>query len=422
MYNNNKPFCVYLHTSPSNKYYVGITSAKNVENRWGKNGNDNIGDFRYTTLTSMGNNVLFGKDAIKFNGSKANGLPNADLKWEESEQTDLGLDFGFFNNALTFTVDYYSKKTNGMLMTMPIPSYVGETKPIGNVGDMENKGVEFELGYKWHIADAKFAVKGNATYLHNELTYIGLDDAYLEYDGIQGISGGSIARGVKGEPFPFFYGMKTNGIFQNYDEINSYVNPDGTLIMPDARPGDVRFVDVNGDGKISSEDRTNIGNGTPKWTFGFNFDAEWKGFDFNIFLQGVSGADVFDATYRTDITSGNFPTWMLGRWTGEGTSNKYPILRAGDKTYNWNVSDLYVHDGSYLRIKNMSLGYTLPKNITRKAYIERFRVYVMAENLVTWTKYWGFDPEISSNGKSLGIDRGVYPQARTWTVGCNITF
>ena len=389
---------------------------------WGKNGNDNIGDFRYTTLTSMGNNVLFGKDAIKFNGSKANGLPNADLKWEESEQTDLGLDFGFFNNALTFTVDYYSKKTNGMLMTMPIPSYVGETKPIGNVGDMENKGVEFELGYKWHIADAKFAVKGNATYLHNELTYIGLDDAYLEYDGIQGISGGSIARGVKGEPFPFFYGMKTNGIFQNYDEINSYVNPDGTLIMPDARPGDVRFVDVNGDGKISSEDRTNIGNGTPKWTFGFNFDAEWKGFDFNIFLQGVSGADVFDATYRTDIASGNFPTWMLGRWTGEGTSNKYPILRAGDKTYNWNASDLYVHDGSYLRIKNMSLGYTLPKNITRKAYIERFRVYVMAENLVTWTKYWGFDPEISSNGKSLGIDRGVYPQARTWTVGCNITF
>ena len=139
-------------------------------------------------------------------------------------------------------------------------------------------------------------------------------------------------------------------------------------------------------------------------------------------MRGVSGADVFDATYRTDITSGNFPTWMLGRWTGEGTSNKYPILRAGDKTYNWNASDLYVHDGSYLRIKNMSLGYTLPKNITRKAYIERFRVYVMAENLVTWTKYWGFDPEISSNGKSLGIDRGVYPQARTWTVGCNITF
>lgn len=394
---------------------------------WGKNGNDNIGDFLYTAMTVMGNNVLFGENAIKTNGSKANGLPNPDIKWEESEQTDLGLDFGFFNNALTFTVDYYIKKTNGMLMTMPIPSYVGEIKPTGNIGDMENSGIEFELGYKWNIADAKFAVKGNATYLHNELTYIGLEDnAYVEFsDGVQGISGGTIARGMRGEPFPFFYGMKTNGIFQNYDEINAYTHTDGTLIMPDARPGDVRFVDVNHDGKIDSGDRTNIGNGTPKWTFGFNFDAEWKGFDFNIFLQGVTGVDVFDATYRTDITSGNFPTWMLGRWTGEGTSNKYPILRAGDETYNWSASDLYVHDGSYLRIKNLSLGYTLPKNITRRLAIERFRVYVMAENLVTWTKYWGYDPEIASgpdNSRSLGIDRGVYPQARTWTIGCNITF
>lgn len=403
-----------------------LTNLK-IRASWGKNGNDNIGDFRYTTLTSMGNNVLFGKGTkedpvVKHNGSKSNGLANPDLKWEESEQIDLGVDFGFFNNALTFTADYYKKKTNGMLMTMPIPSYVGETKPIGNVGDMENSGFEFELGYKWNIGDAKFAVKGNATYLHNELTYIGLEDSYLEYDGIQGISGGSVARGMKGKPFPYFYGLKTDGVFQNMDEVRAYTNPDGSLIMPDAQPGDVRFVDVNGDGKISSEDRTDIGNGTPDWTFGLNFDAEWKGFDFNIFLQGVTGADVFDATYRTDIASANFPSWMLGRWTGEGTSNKYPILRAGDKTYNWNTSDLYVHDGSYLRIKNISLGYTVPRNITRRAFIERLRVYVMAENLVTWTKYWGFDPEISSGGTSLGVDRGVYPQARTWTVGCNITF
>lgn len=398
-----------------------LTNMK-IRASWGKNGNDNIGDFRYTTLTSMGNNVLFGKDAVKNNGSKANGLANPDLKWEESEQIDFGIDFGFLNNALTFTADYYKKKTNGMLMTMPIPSYVGETKPIGNVGDMENSGFEFELGYKWNIGDAKFAIKGNATYLHNELTYIGLEDTFLEYDGIQGISGGSVARGVKGKPFPFFYGMKTNGVFQNMDEVNAYTNADGSLIMPDAQPGDVRFVDVNGDGKISSDDRTDIGNGTPDWTFGLNFDAEWKGFDFNIFLQGVTGSDVFDATFRSDIASANFPAWMLGRWTGEGTSNKYPILRAGDKTYNWNTSDLYVHDGSYMRIKNMSLGYTVPGKITRRAFIERLRVYIMAENLVTWTKYWGFDPEISSGGTSLGVDRGVYPQARTWTVGCNITF
>ena len=387
---------------------------------WGKNGNDNIGDFRYTVLTSMGNNVLFGKNATKFNGSKANATANPDLKWEESEQTDIGFDFGFFGSALTFSADYYVKKTNGMLITMPIPSYVGETKPIGNVGDMKNSGLEFELGYKWHISDARFNAKANVSYLHNELTNLGNDTGYIDLDTFQGLSGGG-TRGSNGQPFPYFYGYKTAGVFQNMDEVKAYVNKDGNMIMPDAQPGDVRFVDVNGDGKISADDRTNIGNGTPKWTFGFNLGAEWKGFDFNLFLQGVTGNKVFDATYRTDVYSGNFPSWMLSRWTGEGTSNKYPILKAGDAT-NWQVSDLYICDGSYLRVKNISLGYTLPKNLTQKLSISCLRFYVMAENLITWTKYWGFDPEISSGGTSLGVDRGIYPQARTYTIGFNLSF
>ncbi|WP_301744033.1 TonB-dependent receptor [Bacteroides caecimuris] len=397
-----------------------------IRGSWGKNGNDNIGDFRYTVLTAMGNNALFGKDAIKFNGSKANGLANPDLKWEESEQTDLGIDFGFFNNSLTFTVDYYSKKTNGMLMTMPVPSYVGETKPIGNVGDMENSGWEFELGYKWNVGGAKFAVKGNATYLKNKLTNLGNADGFIDLDNIHGINGGG-TRGENGKPFPFFYGYKSAGIFQNMDEVNAYTwtNPETgitQLIQPNATPGDVRFVDVNGDGQITDADRTDIGNGTPKWTFGLNFNAEWKGFDFNLFFQGVTGADILDGTYRSDMAPGNYPTWMLGRWTGEGTSNKYPILRNGDPNENWRLSDIYICDGSYLRLKNISLGYTLPQRLTRKAFFERVRVYVMAENLVTWTKYWGFDPEISSSATSLGVDRGVYPQARTWTVGVNVSF
>jgi TonB-linked SusC/RagA family outer membrane protein len=388
---------------------------------WGKNGNDNIGDFQYTVLNAMGNNVLFGNPAIKQIGSKASTTANPSIKWEESEQTDFGLDFGFFNQALTFTVDYYIKKTNGMLMTMPIPSYVGESKPIGNTGDMENKGIEFELGYKWNISDAHFAIKANATYTKNTLKNLGNESGFLDYDGVQGFTGGSLARGSNGMPFPYFYGYKTNGVFQNYNEVNSYVNADGGLIQPSARPGDTRFVDINGDGQITSDDRTKIGKGTPDWNFGLNFNADWRGFDFNMFFQGVAGADIFDATYRTDVTAGNYPTYMLNRWTGEGTSNKYPILRAGDNT-NWQVSDLYIVDGSYLRLKNISLGYTLPRSLTRQISIERLRFFVMAENLVTWTKYWGFDPEISSGGKSLGIDKGVYPQARIWTVGLNLTF
>ena len=177
---------------------------------------------------------------------------------------------------------------------------------------------------------------------------------------------------------------------------------------------------MNGDGAITDADRTDIGNGTPDWTFGMNFNADWRGFDFNMFFQGVSGADVFDATYRTDVFSGNYPTWMLGRWTGPGTSNKYPRMGANTNN-NWNMSDLYVYDGSYLRLKNISLGYTLPRTWTQKVGISRFRVYVMAENLITWTKYHGFDPEIGSGGRSLGIDKGIYPQARIWTIGFNLS-
>ena len=428
---------------PNNKYgtFPSVSAGWNVMNEafmentrewlsnlkirasWGKNGNDNIDEFGYTSLTAMGNNVLLGRDAVKYIGSKAQRLANPDLKWEESEQTDFGIDLGFFNNALTVSADYYIKKTNGMIMEMPIPSYVGESKPLGNVGDMENSGFEFEISYKWNISDAKFAVKGNATYLKNTLKNLGNDTGYMDFDGIQGLSGGG-TRGSNGQPFPYFFGYKTDGIFQNMDEVRAYVNKDGAMIMPNAVPGDTRFVDVNGDGSISADDRTNIGNGTPDWTYGLNFNADWKGFDFNIFFQGVAGADIFDATYRTDVASGNYPSWMLGRWTGEGTSNKYPRLAVGDAT-NWMVSDLYVCDGSYLRLKNITLGYTLPKALTRKLTIERLRFYVQAENLVTWTKYWGFDPEISSGPdgiKSLSIDRGVYPQARTFTVGVNVSF
>ena len=386
---------------------------------WGKNGNDNIGDFLYTTLTSMGSNYYFGKNSNMTIGSKANRLANPDLKWEESEQTDIGLDFGFFNGALTFTADYFIKKTNGMIIEMPIPSYVGESKPFGNVGDMENSGFEFELGYRGHVGDFNYSIKGNASYLHNELKNLGNDTGFLNY-GINQFSDGG-TRAENGQPFPFFYGYKTAGVFQNTAEVNAYVNSEGSLIQPNAIPGDLRFVDMNGDGQITSDDRTNIGNGTPDWTFGLNLGAEYKGFDFNLFLQGVAGVDVFDATYRQDMVSGNYPSWMLDRWSGEGTSNRVPRLALGDSK-NWVCSDLYVQDGSYLRLKNISLGYTLPRSLTQKAKISRLRMYVMAENLFTWTKYWGYDPEIGSGSTSLGVDYGVYPQARTWTVGFNLSF
>lgn len=396
-----------------------LTSMK-LRFSWGKNGNDNIGNFSYIVLTSTGNNYILGTTEGIESGTKADGLANEDLKWEESRQTDVGLDLAFFNNRLTFTVDYYNKVTEGMLMEMYIPDYVGETKPTGNVGKMQNRGVEFELGYKFNIGQAHFSIKGNASYLKNKLISLGNETGYMNYDEFQNV--GTITRASNGEPFPYFYGYKTDGIFQNWDEVYAYVNSDGDLIQPDAEPGYVRIVDVNGDGEITDDDRTKIGKGMPDWTFGLNFQASWRNWDFSMMWQGVSGCDVFDATRRIDIATTNLPSWMLSRWTGEGSSSKYPIFIIGDTSDNWLSSDLYVHDASYLRLKNIELGYTLPQNITRRVFIEKLRIYVAAENLFTFTEYWGYDPEISSGGTSLGVDYGVYPQARVWKIGFNLSF
>lgn len=394
------------------------TSAK-ARFSWGKNGNENIGNFQYTVLTATGNNYIFGSGENMVNGVKAAGLANPDLKWEESEQLDAGLDLGFLNNSLTFTVDYYKKKTNGMLMTMNIPSYVGESKPLGNVGKMENSGVEFEALYKFHVRDWNFRIGGNFTYLKNKLIEYGNDTGWANLDSFQGI--GSITRAQNGMPFPYFYGYKTDGIFQNMEEIAAYTDKNGNMIQPNAKPGDVRFVDVYEDGVIDDKDRTDIGKGMPDWTYGINLNVAWKGIDLSMMWQGMIGNDVFDATRRVDITASNLPSWMLGRWTGEGTSDRYPRFVLGDNV-NWQASDLYVYDGSYLRLKNIQIGYTLPSNLVKKVFISSLRVYVAAENLLTFTKYHGFDPEISSGGTSLGIDRGVYPQAKTWTVGVNLAF
>ncbi|MCB7010962.1 TonB-dependent receptor [Bacteroides thetaiotaomicron] len=401
-----------------NKRPNWLTTTK-IRLSWGKNGNENIGNFKYTVLTSPGNNAIFGSSENVINGVKASGLANPDLKWEESEQLDFGLDFGFFNNALTFTADYYKKKTNGMLMEMNIPFYVGEAKPIGNVGKMENSGIELEAAYKFRVSDWNFRVSANASYLKNKLIEYGNESGWENLDSFQGT--GDISRAENGKPFPFFYGYKTAGIFQNTDEVKAYKNDKGELLQPTAVPSDVRFVDVDGNGIIDANDRTDIGKGMPDWTFGFNLGVSWKNFDLNMMWQGTAGNDIYDATRRTDIATSNLPSWMLNRWTGEGTSNRIPRFVQGDNV-NWQSSDLYVYDGSYLRLKNIQLGYTLPAALTQKVFISSLRFYVAAENLFTFTKYHGFDPEISSGGTSLGIDYGVYPQARVWTIGASLSF
>lgn len=384
---------------------------------WGKNGNENIGNFQYVALTSTNNNAIFGNPGSIAVGTKPSQLANPDLRWEESNQTDVGIDLGFLSNRITFTADWFLKNTEGMLMRMSLPQYVGESIPFGNVGKMRNWGLEFDLGYRQtFFNDLYVGVNINASYLRNKLIEYGNEQGWENLDSFQGV--GTILRAQNGLPFPYFYGYKTDGIIQNMAEANAYNTKYGTSLVP----GDVRFVDVDGNGSINEDDRTNIGCGTPDWTYGASITLGYKGFDFNIFFQGVAGNDIYDATRRIDARSVNLPSWMLNRWTGEGTSNRIPRYVIGDG-YNWQSSDLYVYDGSFCRLKNMQLGYTIPQNLTRRIGVQKFRAFVAVENLATWTKYHGYDPEISSGSeKSSGVDFGVYPQARTWTIGFNIEF
>jgi TonB-linked SusC/RagA family outer membrane protein len=397
-------------------------SSTKIRGSWGKNGNANIGAFQYVSLTSSNNNYDFGQgeSAIIVNGVKPSGTPNPDLKWEESVQTDFGIDLGFLNNSLTFTADYYSKTTNGMLITEPVPSYIGESKPMGNVGSMLNRGVEFETSYRFKVSGVNFSVGANASYLYNRLLDLGNDTGFGNLDSYANV--GTISREQNGLPYPYFYGRKTDGIFQNWAQVDAYKNKQGGLIQPNAQPGDVRFVDINGDGKIDDNDRTMIGKGMPDWTYGFNLNVSYKNFDMSMVLQGTIGNQIYDATRRTDLQFINLPSYMWSRWTGEGTSNSIPRFSWTDPNGNWLSSDLYVKNGDYLRLRNIQLGYTLPQAFTKKVLISSLRLYVSAENLLTFTKYEGFDPEISDGGTSIGIDRGIYPQARTFTFGLNLKF
>jgi len=390
---------------------------------WGKNGNQNIGQFRYVTTIAGNNNYVFGNgtsEAIVF-GTKPNGISNPSLKWEESQQTDFGIDVYFLKNNITFSIDYFNKQTIGMLMSVPLPAYIGEVAPIGNVGDMKNEGVEMDASIKFNVSDCKISFSANTTYIQNKLINLGNDTGYENYDMLHGVPGGTYIRAQNGMPFPYFYGHLTNGIFQTQAEVNSYTNTKGEKMQPNASAGDIRFVDYDKNGVIDNNDRTKIGKGLPDWTYGLNINAECKGIDLNIMLQGVAGNQIFDAVRRVDLPIVNQPAYIWDRWHGEGTSNSIPRMVIGDPNLNWRPSDLNIQKGDYLRLKNIQLGYTLPQNVMNKIYLSNLRFFIAAENLLTVSGYRGFDPEISNVGINIGIDKGNYPQARTFMAGINVT-
>lgn len=398
---------------PVNDY----VSFLKIRGSYGVNGNDNIDPFRYLATVGGGRNYTFGYDNYII-GYSPNAPSNPDLRWEETSQTNIGLEATLLSD-FRLVVDLYSKNTTGMLEKFILPAYVGAIDdPVANVASMTNKGVEFELSYRKQIGQVNLDLKGNASYLVNEITDLGSVD-FKTGANFQS-SSYEISRLTVGQPIGAFYGFEVLGIFQSLGEIQKYTNENGDLIQPNAKPGDFKYADLNDDGVINADDRTFIGDPTPTWSYGFTVSATYKNFDVLVFGQGVAGNDIYNGLRRLDLSGANWSADALDRWTGVGTSNSYPRLVSGDPNKNFSSpSTFHLSSGSYLRIKTVQIGYTLPKNVVRKIGMQQLRLYVSSNNLFTFTKYQGFDPEIG--GASYGIDRGFYPQARSFMIGVNVT-
>ena len=420
----NKKFGTFPSVSAgwalTNEEFMQPTSSwlnfAKVRLSWGQNGNDRIGTFGYVTNMIQGD--LRGVvDDVVMQGAKPNGYSNPNLKWEAAEQTNIGLDLRFLKNALSFTVDYFDKQTKDMLYSLPIPDYTGFPDFRTNVGTVSNKGVEMDATYKFHTSGVNFSITGNASYVQNKVIDLGVTSIH-PLNNLGGGMGGSVSHYQNGYPFGFFYGYVQDGIYQNQTEVDN-------AIQPNAVVGGIRWKDVDGSGQIDAGDRTMIGKPNPDWTYGLMLSADYKGIDISAFFQGVAGVQIYKLYRRGNVIRANFGKEWLGRWHGEGTSTKYPILYEGNLTPTGGdtganvVSDLYVEDGDYFRLKVLQLGYTLPAALTKKALISKLRLFLQAENLFTLTGYTGLDAEV---GTRHGFDGGTYPQPRILTVGFNVSF
>ncbi|UGU14507.1 TonB-dependent receptor [Sinomicrobium kalidii] len=408
----------------SEESFFNVPAVDNLKLRgsWGTTGNDNIDDYAYSTTISQ--DFIYpiaGEGAV---GATPSGLANPNVKWEETTMTNIGLDLGLLNNTVTLSAEYYRNKSDDLLMDRPIPPSLGTHSGVitENVGSVETSGFEFNLGYNDYDGDFTWSANLNLGTNTNEALDLGGVDDIQGADFIAGIND-NLTRVAPGESLFHFYGFETDGVFQNQAEVDAHAT------QADAEPGDIRMIDQNGDGVIDDNDRVKIGDPFPDLTFGLNVNAAYKNFDFNLFVSGATGQDVFN-TLLVD-TEGmlrlfNAGTQVLDRWTGEGTSNSIP--RAAGATLNTRASDRYVEDGSYARLRNITLGYTLPREVLG-GYFSKFRIYLSGQNLVTLTGYSGYDPEVGAytvvnptSNFEVGIDRGNYPQPKSLFLGLQVSF
>ena len=402
---------------------------------WGQVGNANINCYQYLApVTTSNTNYNFGAtggtDAWVM-GAYTERLANEKVKWETSEQYNVGLDARFLRQRLSLTLDGYIKSTKDWLVPAPILATAGTGGPVINGGDVKNKGIEVGLSWNDQIGkDLVYSVGANFAYNHNEVGNIPTLDGIIHGATNQIYQNAEeFYRAENGHAIGYFWGYKTAGLFQNQKEINDWIAAGNGIYQADVKPGDVKYVDVNHDGVINASDKVDLGNGLPKYTFGFNFSLAWKGFDLSANFTGAAGFQIAQSYRDPSSSQANYSRRILKRWTGEGTSNEIPRVTYGD-VGNWLFSDLYLQDGDYIRLQNLTMGYDFKKLISWKG-LSKMRLYFQVQNLFTLTKYDGMDPEIGSfngtDGNSSdswvsGVDMGYYPHPRTFIVGLNLAF
>lgn len=411
--------------------FKNFTDQLKLRASWGENGNCNIPNFKYLETIALGSpanaaEYYFGTNQENPSiGAYPDIIRNEKLKWETSSQIDLGLDSRFLSNRLGFSLDWYYKKTIDWLVQPEGLASLGTAPAWMNGGDILNTGIESSLTWDDHIGDFTYGIKGNISYNKNEVLKI--DNQYGIMPGKSGVlmpNMSYIYRAQVGYPLGYFRGYKMDGIFQNQEDIDNYVDTNGNKIMPSAKPGDIKFLDLNGNGTIEEDDKTMIGDPHPDFTYGINLSLGYKGFDFSINGYGVAGNQIAKS-YRnwTNKIFNNYTTESLGAWDGEGTSNTIPAVNGNPINRSY-FSELYVEDADYFRITNITLGYDF-KNVLSSLPISQFRIYGTVQNAYTFTKYTGMDPEVGYNAGdswASGIDIGFYPSARTIMIGCNIKF
>ncbi len=400
----------------------GFMNYGKLRASWGQNGSlSSVGLGEW--LNSIGAGLLYpdGSGGLMV-GAAPTSLAYPQLTWETSEQIDFGLDFAFLKNRLTLTLDYYKKTTKDLLTGGNAPMFAGNTLKTVNAGNVENSGLEIELGYRNQPTGSRslgYELFVNFTTLKNEVTYLDPNSPILYGAGIG--TGWSATAMQVGSPIWFFNGYKTDGIFQSQADINSYISKNGlTGYAP--KPGDPIVLDVNGDKQISPADMTNIGSPHPDFMYGFRANLNYRNFDLTVFVQGQYGNEKLMGFNRTDRSTANKPYFFYAnRWTGEGSTNSWFAANTSNP-YAYN-SDLMVFDGSFTKIRQIQLGYTLPKSLASKIRFKNARVYVSLDDFFTFTKYPGVDPEAGNNGgNSIGIDRGGYPIPRKAVAGLTFTF